>query len=882
MSRGSFFKSKTFIAEEAACAAVLVLILATAPEVTSPLFVLEVLLTVILGGLVVVHTYAYATWRARLDAHAATESKVEARADQASSTQSGEAAQASPSQPEAAATADQPPAAEAESAQEDEAPEPSAPAEEADAVEGTDAEPTGIVPSDAIAPEEDPAFDYVALLERFEAAEDTFAEMKAFVGEVRTRQAAQTGGLVPADAPSVDDLSAPTAFELWLCRLLLEGGLFTTMDELPAVALVRPRRTGLCYLRIQATQLTYDAMLHVVKIEAALNAALLAWDNLEDPLHAPEEELYRYNQRILNSVCAQLTTGRLGYPSKEDEPDGEWAVRHAISRAIESVVLPYRLAADFRTNVSAGQVALKIDLTPARAFASSSYSDGIGIVSTTNDMRRIAASHYALRLGILLSECAIRSSQKITDVWAMGVVDTPIAHRCYYSVHFTRDQLEAIDLANVADPVQVYLDAGASIHLLGPADGSFTYDGYYVHDSAILLRCAETFSLEDERFCPPARYDRVRLSPRRLSKSQAEALGTSRVSGLAIQENDARRAIADEMMHSLGTSTEKSVRAILASTRDDADPSVQDAASRTVGKLIEGTIQNDPEEIWDEFVSGEAIYRAVESAQDDFAAHDLESAARHLEEGLRPYDEAGNLADTSAIAYRGFDNYVDRGLYNRLYADDKRTVMLVPEGYLEAHLLLTVALLGGRKDAKGALAHARRAYELSPLNTTANINLVGCLEANDLTDEAMQTLTHLLTIAHDPQGIAFGYYQMAHYQWKAGNVRAAAACYQRCIKFMPAALPLLTMELTMLAVQGDPTLAGNSLSDEESGAILKEAGIPISPTQSIEQIFLEELRASMDAEVFPVAKSFLNLLGYFSGDDVIFGVMRSMEGEPDR
>lgn len=86
----------------------------------------------------------------------------------------------------------------------------------------------------------------------------------------------------------------------------------------------------------------------------------------------------------------------------------------------------------------------------------------------------------------------------------------------------------------------------------------------------------------------------------------------------------------------------------------------------------------------------------------------------------------------------------------------------------------------------------------------------------------------------------------------------------------------------MLAVQGDPTLAGNSLSDEESGAILKEAGIPISPTQSIEQIFLEELRASMDAEVFPVAKSFLNLLGYFSGDDVIFGVMRSMEGEPDR
>ena len=62
---------------------------------------------------------------------------------------------------------------------------------------------------------------------------------------------------------------------------------------------------------------------------------------------------------------------RFGIRLKQDQgidPDGEWAVRHAISQAIESFQLPYRLVANFRSNVADGNVAIEVQLTPGDVF----------------------------------------------------------------------------------------------------------------------------------------------------------------------------------------------------------------------------------------------------------------------------------------------------------------------------------------------------------------------------------------------------------------------------------------------------------------------------------------------------------------------------------
>ena len=42
------------------------------------------------------------------------------------------------------------------------------------------------------------------------------------------------------------------------------------------------------------------------------------------------------------------------------------------------------------------------------------------------------------------------------------------------------------------------------------------------------------------------------------------------------------------------------------------------------------------------------------------------------------------------------------------------------------------------------------------------------------------------------------------------------------------------------------------------------------------------MSAALDAEVFPVAKSFLIALGAMHRNDVFYGVLRSLEDEPDR
>ena len=63
---------------------------------------------------------------------------------------------------------------------------------------------------------------------------------------------------------------------------------------------------------------------------------------------------------------------------------------------------------------------------------------------------------------------------------------------------------------------------------------------------------------------------------------------------------------------------------------------------------------------------------------------------------------------------------------------------------------------------------------------------------------------------------------------------------------------------------------------------LEENDIPVAPSQKVSEVLMDCARASLDAEVFPVAKSFLIALGAMHRNDVFYGVLRSLEDEPDR
>lgn len=707
---------------------------------------------------------------------------------------------------------------------------------------------------------ERPTLDFGALSTRLVESADPLAELKRFVGDIRTRE---------ADAKD-DPMAMPSELERYAARMLDEAGLFAQDVELPAFMVVRPRASRMVYLRTAERRIPYLAKLRIIKLEAALNAIRFACASL--PADATMEDAYRLNQGLARSIIAQASP--IDEPLMlEDviQPDGEWAVRYGISQAIETLQLPYRLSARFRTNVADGNVAIEVEHTPAEAFPTSCLVDGLGIVPTTGDMRQRASADYALRLALLLAASAFRCTERIRHVWVAGIHENGTRRTCYYAVDFDRYRFSRLDLSDIGDLQETYRSFAPQLR----------------YEDGWLRPVKQTFDLEQERFCPKRRYLPVSLTSRRLTGQAAQSLGTDHVSGLAIEEADNRALVANAIMLRLAPgeakdATVKNVRTVMELAGDDPDPTVRSAAERVVSHLVDGTLSEDPIAIGEEFVRGDALTRATDRAKELLMRQEAPQAQHALEPVLSAIDEVGTYADTSTIAYRFFASYVDRTLYNRLYTpkDEGRSLILVPDAYYEAHLLLSVTCLM-QGDPEGALVHAERLVQLSPLDSRARLHLVRCLEELDRDDEAVDQLKALLNEAHDPQGLGFAYYRMAFFQWKRGNIAAAHACYQSAIQCLPQMAPTAAMELSILYLQ-NPNMVPDDVTDEQIEATLDAYHIPVAPTQETSELFYECAQASLDAEIFPVARNFAAILGVFSGDDIISGLVRSLEDYPDR
>lgn len=712
--------------------------------------------------------------------------------------------------------------------------------------------------------------DIDVLSQRLMTSDDPLSDLGLVVADIRSRQqGAQSGdtGSIIVPASASDGSLPPSNLEVFLADALDDAGLLAPDVAMPSVSAVRPHTSHLFYLRVNDPELSYAAKLKVLRIEAALNAALLASEFFENADDVPIDELVRFRQRIAASVTSQIPTIADGLPTREEErPNGEWAVRKGISTGIEHFQVPYRLQASFRTNVADGDVALVVDLTPPSIMPVHVWVDGMGIVPATPEMRRRAATDYNLRIGILLAACAFRCSTSIKRVWVAGTIDTPQSHDCYYSVCFDREEFSGIPLTGSFDPVQTYRSCEATI---AEQDGQ-------------LSPVRQSFSLESERFCPTRRYETVELSQRILADPFAEALGTKNVHQLGIVEESKRIEVASEIARHLSSSTEQNVRAIMELAGNDEDATVRDAARRCVGKLIDGTLpEDDPQVLQDEFINGDELSVAVEKAKEQLSQRDALGALSTTLEALEPLEEGHAFEDSPTVEWRAFGSYVDRVLYNRLLWDGAHETRLAPDAYLEAQLVVSVAALA-QGQMSMATERARRAVEIAPMSIHSRLQLAQCLDAEGRTDDAMAEVEHLLELAHDPEGVGLGYFRMASYEWNRQDVRAARACYQRALSFMPGVATQVASQLSAIVLQlQGTTTSSEPLSEEQVRAALAARNIAIAPTEEVSDVFFEGMRASLDAEIFPVAREFMTILGLMTHDDVYYGMLRSIEDEPD-
>lgn len=766
-------------------------------------------------------------------------------------------------------------------------------------------------PSEEVAPAPE-LLDMDELAHTLLHADDAIAELKHLVGNIRTKEAHAADG----------EGTAPDAVSSYLARGLDEAGLFAADADLPDVTVIRPSRSKTFYLRVDEAQVAWPDMVRVLAIEGALNRALFAWEHLsaeaEDAeaaldaqalaLKAPEdgqadgtdssaspadttdtaiptepealagtpddagaalstgtptiEDCYRFNQALVSSIAAQVGTDPIPHASMSDVM-GEWGVRQSISAGIETFRLPLRLVANFRVNLMGGDAAIVTKFVPAGAQPASVWSEELGrIVPASHQMREMEATSYALRCVLLLASHAFRCSRRLCHAFVAVVLDTPTRHACLLTGDVAREALRELDLARSFDAVAACRQLGLTFKL---QDGALT-------------EVEQGFSLDDERFCPSTRYATVDLSSRLLPRFEANLLGATRVSDLAINENARRSEVARELFRELTPSTEKNVREILGLTSRDSDPSVVDAGRRTARALIDGSLSDDDAYgMEDEFVDGDELTRACQRASQLLERNRTHEAVVVLTDALAPIDALDTYTDTDTVVWREFTSYVARTLYNRLLAKPGVTARLVPDAYFGAQLLMATALmLDGKTEA--ALGFARRAQDLNPLDMSGTLRATRCLEILGRQDEAARELRHYLAFAFDPQGIGTCYYRLAFMEWHLGNLDVADACYQKAVVSRASCSGAAMLELqTMRAMT-----ATKGVEPKQVEKVLEEADVPLAPTEKVVGVLVEAAQAATDAEVFPVARSFATLLGALSGDDVMHGVVNSLEREPDR
>ena len=683
------------------------------------------------------------------------------------------------------------------------------------------------------------AFDVDRLGRKLMAADDPVAFLRGFVSRVRASKFS-------------------CALEARLTDRLDESGLLGDDGITPAFRVVRPKTSGLFYLRIDDPELPYLAKLRVLGAEAALNACLMCSALLDEPLSAGMEEVVRTEQRIARSVAQQATSAVVDLD--EEKACGEWRDRRAIAAGIECLRLPYRLQARFRVNSTVGEAAIEVDLTPPRIMPRAVLVDGIGIVAASEAMRRAAATDYNLRVLAMIAAYVFANTCDLRRIWVAGVVDTATSHACYCSAVLEREDLEGLDLAHL-EPVALMRFLCAAIDESG----------------GTLSPVAQGFSLDEERFCPRGRHERVELTDRRLSPPAVAALGCRDLSGISVDDGALAAEVGRKAASLLTDSTQANVRAIMALADETADPRITAAARKVVSGLIAGDLdESDPEAVCEAFENADDLAAVTRKAQESLLKGDAAACASAVAGALAPIEAQGRFRDSAEVCWRVFDGYADRVLYNRLFSPEGHEVRLAPRPYFDALQLLSASdLLLGRPEAACELA--RQAARLAPLSTQASLNFSHCLLELGRVEESVDECSRMLECASDPQSIGFGYITMAQLQWKLGNMVASQACYQMAMRVLPAGIVEAARQISSLlgATPQEP------LSDEHALQALADRGIPFAPTDEVVDVLREGAAAAIDENLFIPGKELLFLVVALTRDDIDHGILRSLEDEPD-
>jgi tetratricopeptide (TPR) repeat protein len=563
--------------------------------------------------------------------------------------------------------------------------------------------------------------------------------------------------------------------------------------------------------------------------------------------------------RIASMVDLEYSLGSVGmhaklaYDGGEVPPTSEWAVRSAISLALESVKAPFRVIFDFRLNLANHLVVFDVE-TPRPQCLRIAFPEG---------SEAEAARGYALRLAVLVARMALAASPEVYRV-VVNLCDrmreNPGPTRL--SLDVTRADLDSF-VGAARGPLLAESDFPRGEHLRVAFD-----------ERGWLAPVTPFLTLADEAVSPVAPHRELELRQDAVSPALAKASGARVVSDFSINESAGRVATWNRIVGTLGDTTAQVVGTLVETRNATEDITVAEACSRVIQALLDGRVDaGDKRHMARLFVAGGALDQAVRDAV-ALEDSDPRQVVAILSKALDPLGEMGAFLDDERCIYRYFNSVPERISFNLHVDDHAREVRLVPDAYYGAnsHISIAYEKLG---EMEKAHRHADEMLRIAPACVDAALRKVHILESESRLVEAVELLKRALSTAVTPHDAAWCHYRLAYLEWKLGREDLTAACYQRALTWRTDASELAERELDDL-IASDKNV--RRLTDDEASVVLRGAGIPLGCTVE-DQVTLSKCAVlAADEGIFPVAAMCGRVLYEISRDDELADVAASLRG----
>ena len=715
-------------------------------------------------------------------------------------------------------------------------------------------------------------------------------------------------------ALSDPQLEAPGAVRL-LLENLEQAGLFAihergVSDE--AVRLVRSTKYAhLAYLvRNQEDAGISDQELW--GIEAALNRFILLCERMGDRADAAGlDECRQADAQLFVAVGEQDLAGGMPDGAPSGHEGGEWGVRCRLALAIEQLRLPVRVDVELAGDIGAGQAAFCLTMPPE------------GMVPGAAGGEQGAALPYVMRVGLLLADHAFATEPGIAQVKLMAFPlpdpqapqDAPAAgsQQPVPAVLGAPAASEQLRDSRETALFEVDLDralyaerggfkqaiAGDPRELLDAAGARYDVADAQVPRQRVMHPVFESWSADDQAG--------------ELPTWAQGPLGAKCERDLDIEYDTAYRRMAEGLADSLveaqsATEAIAAVRRVQSAALEAKDERAVSACTRLMAALAEGSIDAaDQNAVVGRFLGEDRCLVALGRAH-SLAETDPAAAVEALIGAIAEAQLLDGFADGSQEAYRAFDSYSARVLYNvsratqpvpidgnpvdsgqgpavdptsgsvavpDAVADAGKRVRVVPDSFYLCHLEVTHLLERSFERADEALRYGRAAVAMGPSCAMGYRVLGRAYMLQGDMGRAFDVLRAGLRVSLQPTDIALMYYQLGYVMWKRGSADAGVACYLKAVEASPSIAMQATAELRELVAETGASIPPAGGVE----AALATEGVPCAPASETLDVIDAALSAACDAGLANVARSLLATRLRHRPDDALMGVLRSF-GEP--